>query len=230
VIFTPDEFLAILEQFNRALGSLNLVAYALGVAAILLALWKGTAAGQGISGLLGTLWVCTGLVFHIFFFRSLTSMALVFGAAFILQGGMLFWSGVMKQELRFSPTKDIYGIVGWLLIVYSMIGYPLIGNMLGHGTEHSLAFGITSGPLVVFSFGLLLWVGDGLPRHLMFIPFVAGMLESIFLLSSGMYEDIGAGIAALAGSLLIIKHETAATALRLKSHEIRAHAAIKAKE
>lgn len=216
MIFSPDEFFAILELYNRQMQAVMMAAGVAGLVCVAAALVKRDFSGRLIAGLLGVMWVFVGLFFFMRGFGSLTSMAYVFGAGFVLQGFLLAWSGVVKRELVFAPAANVYSLTGSLFVAYALIGYLLVGQALGRESAHALRFGISSGPLVVFTMGLLLWVKESVPRHLIFLPFMAGAMESVFLLSTGMFEDIAAGVAGVAGSLLILHHDKALVAARLR--------------
>src|SRR5574340_503212 len=71
--FTLDQFLEMLTQYNLTIWPLQLVAYGLGILAVLLALRGTKNSGRTIASMLGVLWLWTGAVFNLFYFSPLYS-------------------------------------------------------------------------------------------------------------------------------------------------------------
>jgi hypothetical protein len=74
--------------------------------------------------------------------------------------------------------------VGWALIAYSALIYPLIG-VAGHGYPAMPMFGITPCPVTLFSLGMLLLAQRPVPRRLLPIPLVWALVggSAAFLLA-----------------------------------------------
>ncbi|MEP6908603.1 MAG: DUF6064 family protein [Pseudoxanthomonas sp.] len=74
---------------------------------------------------------------------------------------------------------------GWTLVAYASIGYPLLGQMFGHGYPAMPMFGITPCPVTIFTFGLFLLTTEPVPRRLLVIPVVWSVIggSAAFLLS-----------------------------------------------
>src|SRR5690606_12810356 len=60
--------------------------------------------------------------------------------------------------------------VGWIFILYAAVLYPLLNMLLGHGYPRGPSFGVTPCPLVIFTFGLLLFSKYRLNLALFVIP------------------------------------------------------------
>lgn len=73
-----------------------------------------------------------GIAYHLMYFTTVNPAAYLFGALFILQGGLLLFFGVFQNKLSFRFRTNTYGIVGIILIVYALIVYPVLGFFLGH--------------------------------------------------------------------------------------------------
>ncbi len=64
-------------------------------------------------------------------------MAYLFVVLFILEGIILAWTGLFRNSLTFRVRADLFGLVGGILIIYALIGYPLIANFTGRGLSAS---------------------------------------------------------------------------------------------
>ncbi|MDD5089243.1 MAG: DUF6064 family protein [bacterium] len=218
--FTVDEFLAQLAGYNAAIWPAQAMAYALGILATAFALTRSAASDRIISVVLSLFWLWTGIVFHLLFFRRINGAAWGFGAGFVAQGLLLLIYGALRRELKFRMRVSRTGMIGALFVLYALL-YPLVGARLGHGYPQVPMFGVTPCPLVIFTFGLLLWAEPPVPRLVMLIPFVWSVIGFVAALQLGMLEDIGLLIAGVLGSLLMIHHERSLTTKRMNAASAR---------
>jgi hypothetical protein len=123
-------------------------------------------------------------------------MAIAFVILFVIEAGIVVYTGIFRQSLSFKPKLDAYGIVGALLVLYSMIGYPAIEYLLGRGYPDLLPFGLVPCPMTVFTLGLFLWSDKKLPGYVVTIPIMYS-LSGVIPISLGIVEDIGLVIAGL---------------------------------
>jgi hypothetical protein len=215
--FAMDEFLSALEIYNAAIWPVQVAAHLVGILAIFLAFFKMKAAVRTVSVMVAALWIWTGAIFFLRDFSSLSRMAIWFGLAFLLQGILILFQGAVKGDIRFIPRFDRYGVAGAAFMVYALIGYPLASYLIGHSYPREPMFGVTPGSLVMFTFGLLLWADEGLPKFLMTIPFVWSLIGSVISPTTGLYEDLPLMVFGLVGSLMVLKRERALTEERLKA-------------
>jgi len=214
--FTVDEFLALFAQYNTAIWPAQAIAYGLGIFAAGLALWRSAAGDRIVSVVLSLFWLWTGIAYHLLFFRKINGAAWGFGAGFVAQGILLLVYGAIRGELKFQARISAYGIAGGVFVLYSLF-YPLVGARLGHVYPQVPMFGVSPCPLVIFTFGLLLWAEPPAPRMVMLIPFVWSVIGFIAALQLGMIEDVGLLAAGVLGSLLILHHERSLTRSRLNA-------------
>ncbi len=73
-----------------------------------------------------------GVAYHLLFFSRINRAAFFFGGFFILQAAILFYTGLLKNELSFRFRFDTSGVIGMLLILYALVVYPLVGFVFGH--------------------------------------------------------------------------------------------------
>jgi hypothetical protein len=202
--FTPDQFLEVFARYNTSIWPVHLVAYLLGVAALILANRKTPYSDRAVSGILALYWLWMGIAYHWLHFAAINRAAYVFGALFVLQGILLAWLGAVRQRLVFGPGSRGASVLGGLLAAYAMVVYPLIGSALGHGYPRSPSFGVAPCPTTIFTFALLLWTEKRVPVALLVVPLVWSVIASGAALSLGIREDIGllvAGLIALAHAL-----------------------------
>ncbi len=182
--FTPDQFLAVFAAYNFAVWPAPVVAYLLGLGMVLTLLrptrWTHRIIGAG----LGLMWVWTGGVYHVLFFASINKAAHAFAALFVVQGLLFAHAALLRFDLRFTRTHGLRAWLGWLLIAYSALIYPLIG-LAGHGYPAMPMFGITPCPVTLFSLGVLLLAQQPVPRRLLVILLVWALVggSAAFLLA-----------------------------------------------
>ncbi len=200
--FTLEKLLDVFGKYNTAIWPMQVVAYVLAVAALLLAV-KRTRYSTGIIGaILCFFWLWAGIGFCLLYFTKIYTLAYVLGVLSIIQA-ILFLAGVVKGRLSFHFQPNLYSIVGGVFVLYALAAYPLIGHAVGHGYPRWPPFGLVPCPTTVFTFGLLLWTDRRVPKHLLLIPLIDGIggVGPVFL---GLVEDAGLVIAAVLGTLMIV--------------------------
>ena len=95
-------------------------------------------------------------------------------------------------------------VVGGLAVLYAMLVYPLLGIVFGHSFPYAPMFGVAPCPMVIFTFGLLLWTRPRVPRYLLAIPFLWSLLGFSAALSLGIREDFGLLVAGLLGTAIVL--------------------------
>jgi len=205
--FTTDQFITVFEQYNTAIWPLQPVAYLLGLIAIGLSVRPTRQSDRIISAILVLFWVWMGAVYHLTFFRQISPAAVVFGALFIVQGILFLLTGVVRGNLTFRAETDNLSIVGWVLVLYALVVYPLIGAALGHEYPRSPVFGVAPCPTTIFTFGLLLWTRAAFPKYLLIIPVAWALIGSSAAVAFGIGEDVGLVVAGLLSAALLIRRE-----------------------
>jgi len=207
--FTIDQFFGVFEQYNQAIWPIHIVAYMLGIAAIILTVKKMRYSDQAISVILACFWGWMGIVYHLIYFRTINGAALGFGVLFIIQAIVWLVFGVIRPKLSFQFDTNPYALTGILLIVYAMLVYPILGSLLGHGYPRSPSFGVAPCPTTIFSFGLLLLTNAKVPKSVLVIPFLWSLLGFTASLLLGVREDIGLVVAGvLSVGLLLWRDRT----------------------
>ncbi|MFC1511903.1 DUF6064 family protein [Candidatus Latescibacterota bacterium] len=202
--FTEAQFLDLFAAYNTAIWPVQLVMYLLGAVAVA-GLFKNTyLMSRGIVFILAFMWMWTGVVYHLGFFSRINSAAVLFGALFFFQGLVFLMNGISKKRLNFQATLTMYDIVGGLFIIYAGILYPILGIFSGHGWPRAPIFGVTPCPVVVFTFGVLLFLKARISPTVILIPFLWSLIGATAVVRLGMYEDFGLLIAGVFGSAMIV--------------------------
>jgi Family of unknown function (DUF6064) len=204
--FTIDQFLEVFKNYNRAVFPAQLVLYLISRIVIYLAVKPNSKSDKAISFILAMLWLWMGIVYHLIFFTAINKAAYLLGVVFILQGILFLVFGVLKNKLSFKFQFDRYGITGLVLVLFSLIVYPILGYTLGHIYPASPTFGLPC-PTTIFTFGILLFTDKKLPIVLVIIPVVWSAVGFAAAFSLGIREDIGLAIAGgLFMVLLLVKN------------------------
>ncbi len=182
--FTPDQFLAVFTAYNLAVWPAQVVAYLLGLVMVLALLRPHRLSHRMVGAGLGLMWVWTGVAYHAMFFAQINKAANAFAALFVVQGLLFAHAALVRSDLRFTWENGPRAWLGWALIVYSALIYPLIG-VVGHGYPALPMFGITPCPVTLFSFGVLLLAQGPVPRRLLVIPLLWALVggSAAFLLA-----------------------------------------------
>lgn len=201
--FTRAAFVEVFARYNLTVFPMQVALYLLAVIAIVFAARKHQHSGRVVSGVLSFFWLWMGIVYHIGFFTTINKAAYLFAAAFILQGLLLGYFGVIKNRLRFGWERDGYHVAGALFILFALIIYPLIGYLKGRLYFESPTFGLPC-PTTIFTFGMLLFADNKFPIGVVVIPLLWSVLGFSAAFSLGITEDVGLLVAGLVGSVLIM--------------------------
>ncbi len=207
--FTREAFLAMFAAYNQAIWPLQVVAYALAIAAVALAIRRVGASDRLIAAILTASWLWIGGVFFLGYQRVLdrSPISTVATAAFLLQGILLLWFGVVRRELTFAAGTGPLGIVGGALMAYAGIVYPILAYLDGHVFPASPGFGLGTVPCptTIFTFGLLLWTSSPVPKWVLVVPTLWAVLGGISApINYGIYEDFGLLAAGVLGAGLLL--------------------------
>ena len=208
ITFTLQEFLEMIAGYNTAFWPLQLAFYALAVVAIVLVLRSTDRGSQIVTAILAVFWLWVGVVFNGLRFSRLMPAAVAFGVLFVIEGILLAVTGVIRGDLSFGVKRDVYGVVGGLMLLYAMVGYPALEILLGRGYPQLLLVGFVPCPTAVFTLGLLMWTDRPVPKTVLVIP-VLYALSGVIPASIGVVEDVGLVALGLAAGLLILYRDRA---------------------
>lgn len=190
--FTQEAFFEIFRLYNTAVFPWQIALHALAFMAIpLLALQsqsRTSVSARLIGLILVVLWTWMGIVYHILFFSKINPAAVAFGLFFILQAFLLLLLMVWRAPPVSLHPARVRQVIGPLMMIFGLLGYPVLNGMLGHEYLESPTFGAPC-PTTIFTIGLMLTVR---PVHVLLwvVPiawsFIGG--SAAFLL--GVPQDI----------------------------------------
>ena len=154
--YTTEVLLSFLAGYNRALWPLQPFALALGLVALVFVFRGRSGGNRVIAAVLAAAWAWVGAAYFLTHLATLDFAAPVVGWIFLLQAVLLFWRGVLAGKLVFERPAGLVGWVGLALALLALLGQPLIGVLAGQAWAAAGLFGLTPGPTVLFTLGLLL--------------------------------------------------------------------------
>jgi Family of unknown function (DUF6064) len=212
--FTIEQFFQVFEKYNQAIYPIQFVLILVAMVTIVLAVSRKPSRNKIISGLLGVLWLWTGIVYHLIFFTAISPPAYLFGTLFIFQGLLFLYEGVARNRLSFRTSQRLNGILGAVFIAYALVIYPLIGYGLGRVFPASPTFGAPC-PTTIFTFGLLLWADKKISLSLLIIPVLWSIVGTAAALSFGVKEDFGLLVAATMATAAIVRRNLKPKAVQI---------------
>lgn len=201
--FTRDQFLTVFADYNAAVWPAQVLAYLLGLA-IVLALRQAPGVRRRVVGPgLAAMWVWTGVVYHGVYFSAINPAAYGFALLFVVQGLLLLHAALLRADLRFTPASGWRAALGWALVAYAALLYPLLGTVTGHRWPALPMFGITPCPVTLFTFGVLLLTRDPVPRRLLVLPFAWALIGGSAAFLLGVPQDWPLLIGGVAAAALL---------------------------
>ncbi len=201
--FTVNQFFDVFRIYNTAIWPIHIVAYLLGIIALVLAIRPFRFSSQIIAGILATFWIWMGVFYHIIYFSSINPVAKIFGFFYILQGILFVIIGIVFRKLSFRLSFNFNSIIGAIFILYAMVFYSLLGLSFGHSYPYAPMYGVAPCPTTIFTFGLLLWTTAVVPSYLLIIPLIWSIIGMSAAISLNVPQDYGLAIAGVAGTILV---------------------------
>lgn len=187
--FTHAQFLAVFAKYNLAVWPGQILAYVLAAGMLgSLALHRQWS-DRVVAGGLALMWIATGIAYHWLHFTAINRAAWAFGALFVLQG-LLFAHAAASNKLQFGASDSGFSRwLGWALVVYAAVLYPLLGAAFGRGYPEMPMFGITPCPVTIFTFGLLLLSSSKVSWQLLVVPVLWSLIGGSAALLLAVPQD-----------------------------------------
>ena len=226
MLMSSEEFWNLIHRYD---ASIFPVQFAFSIVAIVLIVFIAKKPSAKLNRLVNFflmlcyLWI--GIIFFLGFNRELSAQMHYFQPVLIFIIALLFGLDIFMKNSNFQfPTVRWHRGIVLFFMVYSIVGYPVIGWLLGHPYSVQIAggfsiwvpiVGVYPCPTTILSIALL---GAALPQgdKKVMIPLLFWALSSIFgppVRNYGVYEDIGLFMAGIYGLLMLI------TSFRQKSNE-----------
>lgn len=173
--FTHAQFIEVFAQYNMNVWPAQILAYVLGVAVVLAILRPSANTGRWLAAGLASMWLWTGIAYHGLHFAEINKAAFLFGALFVIQAMLMLHAG-FTGKLQFGASRKAAAWLGWGLILYALVLYPLVGFWAGYRYPEMPMFGITPCPVTLFTFGVFLLTTAPMPRRLLVIPVIWSLI------------------------------------------------------
>lgn len=206
--FTREQFVAVVAGYNEAIWPLQVAGYIAGIVALAVLFRRSRHSNRIIAGVLGAMWLWTGIFYHALFFATINRAAYLFGGLFVVEGISLAYAGLVRDQLRFGFRSEPAAWVGIALIVYAAVLYPIVGLATGMGYAEMPTFGVTPCPVTIFTFGMLLLTRKHVGRWLLAIPFIWSLIGG----SASFLLDVPQDWVLLASGLIAV------TLIMLRDH------------
>jgi hypothetical protein len=155
--FTRQQFFDVFADYNAANWAAAVIAYPLALTALVLAWRSSPRAERPVAAVLALMWGWVGVVYQGLFFSPINPTARIFAVAFTAQAALFARASWTGRGLEYGARSRVRSIAGAAMILYSLIIYPLIGFAFGERYPAIPLFGVTPCPLLIFTFGLMLW-------------------------------------------------------------------------
>lgn len=182
--FTRDQFFEVFAAYNAVTWPAAILAYPLAALAVFMA-WRGTAPGGRVATIiLALMWAWVGAIYQGIYFSQINPIARAFAGAFVLQALLFAIHAIIGRGLEFGTKSRVRAVAGASMVLYAMLMYPLIGMAVEERYPAMPFFGVTPCPLLIFTFGLMLWT-SGVRWWLWIVPMLWAAIggSAAFLLS-----------------------------------------------
>src|SRR5262245_60582860 len=153
--FAADVYFSLFETYNSAIWPAQLVAYGLGILALVVALRPLAAGGRIALAFLSIFWLWNGIAYPLLHCLQINFAAPGFAALFVLQG-VLFAGYAVGGRSIFRFRTDVFGWSGFLLCLFALAVYPLLGWLAGHGWARAGVFGVEAAATTIVTFGKIM--------------------------------------------------------------------------
>ncbi|MDT8438311.1 MAG: MFS transporter permease [Wenzhouxiangellaceae bacterium] len=156
--FTAEVYVRLLERVGESYWPLHVASVALGLF-ILWCAWTRRLRRAGLLLAIVVAWVA--VVFVSGPYAELNWAGRWLGFAWLVTAGLLALFAAFPGPTPVKRVNALPRVLGTGLAVFGMLGYPLIGLLVGHGAMAAETFGLHADPTAVAMLGiaLMLWTG-----------------------------------------------------------------------
>lgn len=177
ILFSDKAYYRQFELYNHAIWPLHLIALVF-TFVIIYAIWKKPVWAGRVTALLLTvswIWVAWAFLFERFY--QIHVVANWYACVFVIQSGLLFWYGVVRNQIVFDVKSNVRINIGLALLFFSLIFYPFIAFIDGRSWLQFEMFSLTPDPTVLATLAILV---------LCKVSFALYVIPIIWLLISGI--------------------------------------------
>ena len=181
LMFSVRTYDRLVESYNADLWPLQLPALGLGLVALVLA-WRARSAlhGRVVAAVLCGAWWWVAWAFHYRRFTAINWAAEYVAWVFAAQGLALFWFGVVRARLASRQAASPVRTLALVMVVFALLGYPLISVLQGRPWAQAEVFGVMPDPTAIATIGFVL-LAQAAPRWLLVVPVAACALSGAML-------------------------------------------------
>ena len=201
---TTEQYSSIFEKYNHAIFPGQIILLLLSILALIAIGSKFKQKDKVVAGILGVIWIWTGIGYHWAFFSHINILALGYGVVFILQGLFLVWEGVILYNLKFVFRMTVQAFLGCFFILYSLIIYPVVGYLIEPNVSLIISVGLPS-PVIILTFGFLLLCDKKFSKYLLIVPSLWAVIGIGGIIKPGVYQDSMMLIAAIIADVMILR-------------------------
>jgi hypothetical protein len=156
LMFSAKTYYRLFELYNLAIWPAQLVAGAFGVAILACVARGGAASGRVAAALLAACWLWVAWAYHAERYATINSAAAYFAVGFAIEALLLLCMGTVRGKLALAPARGGAGRAALGLLLFAMLGYPLLAAASGRSWRQLEMFGVAPDPTAVATLGLLL--------------------------------------------------------------------------
>lgn len=175
--FTADIYFRLLERMSEAFWPLHLLTLVLGFAALWLAVKN---RGRLACLIIAPVWAYVGFAFFIQRYAELNWAGSYIGYVFVAQAILFILIALTGKGLDKTSSKRPAAVIGIVIAIVGLIGWPLIAPLTGVSWSQAEVFGIHPDPTAITTLGLILIFFRGWALWLM------AMIPALWLLISGL--------------------------------------------
>jgi hypothetical protein len=201
--FTSEQFFHVFENYNQKVFPAQIGILIIGFIALFLLHSRLPRRHRLLGNILGFLWIWMGLIYHLWFFTPINKAAYLFGALFILQGGLFIVHANLKKNMEFRFTGSGMHYIAYLFIFYGLLLYPFIGFSQQQLADRTISLGLPC-PTTIFTFGLLMLTGRKIPLYLLIIPGLWSVVGLSATINFGIFQDFMLIVVAVTAIIYLI--------------------------
>jgi succinate dehydrogenase hydrophobic anchor subunit len=201
--FTMEQFFAVFARYNAVVWPMQPILLGLAAVALIFIYVRSAPSSRIVSWILAFYWAWMAIAYHFGQFAAINPAARVFGILFLIQAGLFAWCGARTSCLKFSSPLGYDAAIGWILVVYALLVYPILGALEGRAYMGSPTFGVPC-PTTIFTFGLLWFARRPFPRYLLIVPIIWSAVGGSAAFALGVLEDLALIVAGVAGLVMLV--------------------------
>ena len=215
-----NQLIDLFTRYNQDLWPLHVVLYVVGVALLALILLRpGSGSDRIVSYGLAAIWLWLGIVFQGIYVLDVNATAGVVYAVLFAVGALLFAQAGRRGTLRYTAHHGASSWLGWAVLAFALVVYPILGALGGHAYPEAPLFGMAPCPTTIATFGLLLLAAPPVPRRVLVVPALWALLAPPAAIEQGVTEDAALLVTGVVSVLVILLRDRA---VRRKAQDTRA--------